>query len=247
MFLRAALRNRAVLIRMLLVSSLATCFCSSAGGQQPPATETLIWPEIDAHIELPSDLRVLAFTGQGQAVDYPYQQWYAAVGIGYQFKPFLRDHLLNIDPDKEHFLVFGVGYEYLQTIQSGKVKDENRGVIELTPGFLLPGTVLMRDRNRLELRWIDGTYSTTYRNEFSVEREFITHGIRFSPFASAEVFYDSSKHSWNEEWYTAGLLWPYKSFFMLETYYRRENCVTCNPAYWNVGGVTFNFYFDKSR
>jgi hypothetical protein len=32
---------------------------------------------------------------------------------------------------------------------------------------------------------------------------------------------------------------------MIDAYYRREHCVTCNPTNWNVGGVTLNFFFGK--
>jgi len=233
---------------ILLGLSLATIVCSSAAGQSQTApTETQVWPEVDAHVELPSHLRVLAFSGLEQGVGYPYQQWYAAAALGYQFKPILRPHSVNIDPDKENHFLFGGGYEFLRTIQSGKVKNEDRITIDVTPGFRLPDEFLVRDRNWIEFRWINGTYSTTYRNMLTVERDFLLHGFRFSPYGSAEVFYDGAKHSWNEEWYTGGVEWPYKRLLMLDTYYRRENCPTCNPAYWNVAGVTLNFYFGSTK
>lgn len=236
------------LSKIILGTAVILAFCSGAAGQSPPSdTESEVWPEGDLHLQLPSHLRVLALSGLEQAVGFPFQQWYAAAAVGYQFKPILREHLLNIDPDKEHYLVVGGGYEFLRTVQSGVVKHENRVTIDVTPGFLLPGKILVRDRNWVELRWIDGTYSTTYRNMVSVERGLLVHGFRFSPFGSAEVFYDSPKHSWNEEWYTAGIQWPYKSLLMVETYYRRENCSTCNPTDWNVAGVSVHFYFSKTK
>jgi hypothetical protein len=105
----------------------------------------------------------------------------------------------------------------------------------------------VRDRNWIELRWIDGVYSTTYRNMLTVERDFLVRGFRFTPYGSAEVFYDGPKHSWDQEWYTGGIDWPYKSLFMIDTYYRREHCDTCNPTNWNVGGVTLSFYFGNSK
>jgi len=223
--------------------------CASRGEAQSvtPSTENQAWPEADAHVQLPSNWRVLSFVGLEQAAGYPFQQWYAAGALGYQFKPILREHIFNIDPDKEHYLVFGGGYEYLRTSQSGVVKHENRITIDVTPGFLLPAKILVRDRSWVELRWIDGTYSTTYRNMVAIERGLFVHGLRFSPFGSAEVFYDSPKHSWNEEWYTAGIQWPYKSLFMVETYYKREHCDTCSPTNWNVGGVTLHFYLRSSK
>ncbi len=234
------------LFRMFLGLSLVTILVSGAGAQSQ--TETEVWPEADAHLQLKSNLRVLSLAGLEEAVGYPFQQWYVATGLGYQFKPILRDHLLNIDPDKEHYLVLGGGYEFLRTTtRSGHISDENRITLDGTPGFRLPAGFLVRDRNWLELRWIDGKYSTTYRNEATVERDCLVHGFRFTPYGSAEAFYDSPKHSWDQEWYTGGIQWPYKRVFMLNTYYRRENCPTCKPAYWNAGGVSLNFFFAHTK
>jgi hypothetical protein len=223
-------------------------FCSCAAGQSGTATaETQVWPEIDGHLQLPSQFRVLTFAGLEKAVDFPYQQWYTAAALGYQFKPILKPHVRNIDPDKEYYFVFGGGYEFLRTTQSGGVSNENRVTIDATPGIRLPAEFLARDRSWVEFRWVNGKYSTTYRNMLTIERQFLVHGVRFSLYGSAEAFYDGAKRSWNQEWYTAGVQWPYKQLFMLDTYYRRENCDTCRPTNWNVGGVTLNFYLGKSR
>jgi len=210
-------------------------------------TENEAWPEADAHMQLPSKWRVLSFVGLEQAAGYPFQQWYVAAGVGRQFKPILREHLLNIDPDKEHFLVFGGGYEYLRTTQSGIVKHENRITIDVTPSLRPASRLLLRDRSWVELRWINGRYSTTYRNAPSLEVDLRVHRVRFTPFGMAEFFYDSPKHSWDQEWYTGGVQLPYKRVFMLETYYRREHCLTCTPQNWNVGGATLNFYFGNPK
>src|SRR5579863_2550267 len=160
------------LLRIFGTLSVATIFCSAAAGQSQ-TTETEVLPEIDAHVELPSHLRVLAFVGTEQGVGFPLQQGYAAAGLGYQFKPILRSHLQNIDPDKEHYLVFGGGYEFFRTVQSGKLKHEERLVIDVTPGFRTAAGFLIRDRNWIELRWIDGVSSTTYRNRLTIERDFL--------------------------------------------------------------------------
>src|SRR5271163_385589 len=222
--------------------------CPRSGGQsQPQTAETEVRPEVDAHVQFASTLRVLAFTGLEQGVGYPFQQWYAAAALGYQVLPILTPHLVNIDPDKEHYFLFGGGYEFLRTVQSGKIKHEDRITLDVTPGFRLRGGFLVRDRNWVELRWINGVYSTTYRNRVAVERDFLVRNFRFTPYGSAEFFYDGSSHSWNQEWYTAGIQWPYKRVWMLNTYYRRENCSTCTPAHWNVAGASLNFYFRNSK
>ena len=226
---------------------LTTILCSALGRGQTSSTETEVWPEVDAHVQLPSHLRILAFSGLEQGIGYPFQQWYAAAALGYQFKPILMEHLLNIDPDKEHYLVFGGGYEFLRTAQSGEVHHENRITIDATPGFRPSVRFLVRDRNWVELRWIDGKYSTTYRNQLSVERDFLVSEFRFTPYGSAEVFYDGPKHSWDQEWYTAGIQFPFKRLLMLDTYYRREHCSTCTPINWNAVGMTLNLYFQNAK
>jgi len=218
--------------------------CSYAAGQSTgAATENEAWPEADFHVEFPSHLRLLTFAGVEQAVGYPFQQWYAAAALEYQFKPILRPHWINIDPDKEHYLLFGGGYEFLRTTHSGQVSHEDRITMDATPGFRPLSRLLLRDRNWVEFRWIDGGYSTTYRNMVSAEGDARVHGVRFSPYGTAEIFYDGQKHSWDQEWYTAGVLWPYKRIFMLDTYYRRERCPTCTPQNWNAGGLTLHFFF----
>jgi Protein of unknown function (DUF2490) len=245
---RRSARTKPAWFGMFIGLSLALVLCTNTAGQaQTSSTETEIWPEGDVHVQLPSHLRVLAFGGLEQGIGFPFQQWYSAGALGYQFKPILRQHLVNIDPDKEHYLVFGGGYEFLRTVQSGVVQHENRITMDATPGFRLSAGWLVRDRSWLELRWIDGKYSTTYRNMLTVERDFLVHDFRFTPYGSAEVFYEGPKHSWDQEWYTAGVQWPSKRLLMLDTYYRREHCDTCTPINWNVAGMTVNFYFASAK
>jgi hypothetical protein len=245
-FPRPQMFQSSTVIRISLLTLMIVC--STCKGQlQSQSTETEVWPEVDGHIQFASNLRVLAFTGLEQGVEYPFQQWYAAAALGYQVLPILTPHMKNIDPDKEHYFLFGGGYEFLRTDQSGKIKHEDRITLDATSSFRLHRALLVRDRNWVELRWIDGAYSTTYRNRVTVERDFLIDKFSFTPYGSVEVFYDGSSHSWNQEWYTAGIQLPYKRLWMLNTYYRRENCDNCNPGSWNAAGVSVNFYFRSSK
>jgi len=190
---------------------------------------------------------MLALTGLEQGAGYPFLEWYAGAGIGYQFRSILKSHIENIDPDKEHHLILAGGYEHYHTTKTGKVTREEHAVIEIDPGARPISWLLLRDRNRIEFRWIDGAYSTRYRNEPSIEADATIHGYHFMPFGAAEAFYSGASRSWDEERYTAGAQWPYKDVLMLETYYRREHCPTCKPANWNVGGTTVHFYFRRAK
>ena len=229
---------------VILASCISMLHCVAVG--QTTSTETKWIEEADAHIQLAPQWGVLAFVGGEQGQNYPYQQWYAAVGLGYRFKQFSRPHRQNIDPAKNVYLVLGFGYEHLDTDSSAKI--ENRITLEATPGYNFPGDLLVRDRNYFEFRWINGKYSTTYRNRLTLEREFTFGTFHFSPYASVEAFYDGDGHSaegsynsrghaWNQWWYTAGVQLPYKRWVMLQAYYRRENCSTCTPGSWNAGAL----------
>ena len=157
--------------------------------------------------------------------------------IIYRLKRMLVPHLTDIDEDNEHYLVGGAGYEYLQTINKGKVSRENRIVIQATPAFRPGAGLLLSDRNRVEFRRVNGDESVRYRNKLTVIRAFQAHHFRFTPYASGELFYASNHHSWNENQYAFGVQLPYKQRLMVDTYYLRQNCTTCGQNPLNVWGV----------
>ena len=137
--------------------------------------------------------------------------------------------------------MFGAGYQYSETIQSGPPSHEDRMIVQLTPQYRPGAGFFLADRNRVEFRWVNGKYSTRYRNQLTVERSFQGPGVRFTPYAWGELFYDGQTHSWNENRYAFGVQLPFKRRFMLDNYYQRQNCTTCSPRHLNVWGLTLNF------
>jgi hypothetical protein len=230
--------------RRFAASLFALVGAGAAASGQTSDTSGEFWPEVDLHAQLHSKVRLLTFGGLKKGEEFPYQQWNVGTGIGYQWWRFARDHEPNLDPDKENYLVTGVGYEYLRTIQSGKDSSEDRIALEAIPRFRPGAGILLEDRNRFEFRWVDGAYSTRYRNRFNVERELCLEGFRFTPYVSAEFFYEVQKSEWQKEQYAGGFRLPYRRILMVEVYYLRQNCTSCSPAHLNVAGLTVNLYFD---
>jgi hypothetical protein len=239
--------------RLLGLASIAAlsvflfCCASASAQSTPSSTDGEFWPATDTHVQLHENYRLLGLVGLRKGEEFGYQQLDTGLGLAYQWKPIAKDHQKNIDPDKEHTFLFGSGYEFLKTFQTGKEKLENRWVLEATVSFRPLSHLLVRDQNRGEFRWVNGVFSTRYRNNLSAEYDITVKRIRFVPFASAEVFYSGAKDSWDEEQYTAGLQWPYKRLLMLETYYLRQQCSTCNPAHLNVAGLTLNLYLGNQK
>jgi hypothetical protein len=224
---------------------LSTLLCTTASAQESTSTE--FWPSLEARVQLLPNLRAGVLGGLEQGEGVSYQQWYAGFGFGYQVKSILRAHLTNIDADKEHFLVFAAGYEHLRTTQPGKTKNEDRIAAEATGHYRPFGSLLLEERNRVEFRWVKQRYSTRYRNQVTVERDFLVHHFQITPYASAEVFYDGDKHSWDEEYYAAGLRVPYKRHLLVDAYYLRQECTSCSPGDANVAGLTLQVFFKNKK
>src|SRR4029434_5133532 len=115
---------------------------------------------------------------------------------------------------------------------------ENRLAVEATPRYRLSERLLLTDRNRVEVRWVNGDYSTRYPNQIEAEYDAEVCGFRFTPYASAEFFYDITTSTWKQEWYSAGVEVPYRRLMMVDLYYLRQNCPGCTPDHLNVLGLT---------
>lgn len=212
---------------------------------QSSSTADEFWPALSVRYQWPSALSLTAFSEVKNADDIPYRQLGVGARFDYQAKRMTRPHLVNIDPSKEHTYLAGIGYEYFHTIQSDVQSYEDRLSLQLTFRQRPASRVLLEDRNLMEFRWVNGTYSTRYRNMFTVEADLLIHRLRLSPYVSAEVYYSWDKSSWNEQQYAVGIEWPYRDWGKLDTYYLRQNCTTCKPAHLNVAGLALSLYFGK--
>jgi len=157
-------------------------------------------------------------------------------------KPILNLRLRDIDEDIDHFFVVGGGYEYLHTIDQGRLTIENTIIAQATPHIVLSGLTLS-NRNRTEFRWLNGVSNFRYRDRLTVIRQSEVRTFRFAPYGYGELFYNSTLHSWNQREYAAGVQFPYKSRLMLDTYWLRESCTSCSHGSVNMIGVTLNLYF----
>lgn len=229
-----------------VVALLSMAVCSRAFGQDP-TTVGEFWPELSARYQGPSGLSQTVYAQLKNEEGYPTRQWDVGTDLSYQAKRIMRPHLTNIDPSKEHAYVIGIGYEYLDTQGSSSPKYENRLKAQATGRHRPSEAILIEDRNRFEFRWVNGTYSSRYRNRLLVEADLHHNAFRYSPYLSAEVFYDWATDSWNEQQYSIGIQWPHKHKWVLDTYYLRQNCTTCDTAHLNVAGVSLKLFFGTQR
>src|SRR5690242_8172974 len=138
------------LASFVLLAALPYLNPTMASGQAPPG-ET-VWearPKVVAAVDLLPRTRLETWIEFQEGLDFSFHRWRTGALISRRLKPILNLHLQDIDADKNHSLVVGGGYEYLHTMDQGKLTIENRIIAQATPQIVLAGLTL-GNRNRTE-------------------------------------------------------------------------------------------------
>jgi len=212
---------------------------TDAGAQQIEQ----FWPEIDTYLKVDHRFRFLFNASTTQE---------AGSDVGSQFganldiftKPLLklkRFTVFQLDEAKSRPLALRFGYAYLPT--PGK-QPENRVTLDATPRFPLKAAISVADRNRGELRVIDGKSSWRYRNRLTVERSFRIRSYHFTPYVRGEAYYDSNPAKWSRTTEDIGCIFPIRRRAELQSYYEHMNDTSKSPNRQTHGvGLTLSFYF----
>ena len=201
------------------------------------------WPEIDTYVKLNPTFRLMFDASTTQE---------AGNTIGGQFganfdmftKPLLklkRFTVFQLDESKSRPLTIRIGYNRLPT--PGK-PPENRVVLDATPRYPLKAGILVADRNRVDLRWINGDFSWRYRNRLMVERTFGIHSYHFTPYVRGEAYYVSTAGKWSRTAEDVGCLFPIRRRAEIEAYYEHMNDTSKSPNQQTHGiGLVLSLYF----
>ncbi|HEY6186322.1 MAG TPA: DUF2490 domain-containing protein [Pyrinomonadaceae bacterium] len=216
-----------------------------ASGQEPNGTA--VWATFNNTVELRPQMQIQLSVDKREGEDFSYSHWNMRALISYRMKRLLSLKRSDIDEENHYNLVVGAGYQYLHTDENGKTENESRIIVEATPRYHPGADFLITDRNRIEFRWVEGVYGVRYRNKLVIDKPLKIQTIGFTVYASGEMFYDRSYHSWNQNRYAFGVQLPSKRRIMLDIYYLRKNCTTCNPNHTDVLGLTLNLYFRRGK
>ena len=165
-------------------------------------------------------------------------------GISFRVKPLFKTFIDALDTDKQHVFVARLGYEFRRAGENEQSSHTHELMADGTFRWGFPKKILVSDRNRFGLRWIDGDPSFRYRNRLQVERPFTILKRKVTPYASAEAFWDSRYHSWNRFDYTGGteIPLPYFRRATVDLYYTRERCITCPDPHTDILGVNLHIF-----
>lgn len=230
---------------MFLILPLITAVMADA---QTSGNKEELWPTLKATIEVRPKTRIQLHVGKQNGEDLARTQWNFGVMGSYRMKRLVQSGLGDIDDEKNHMMTLGAGFEYLHTNDDGSIKTEKRIVVQSTPTYLIPGAGLhFQDRSRIEFRWVNGAYSTRYRNKLTIQRSLKLDRFHFTPYSTGELFYDGKSKSWNQNQYAFGVIFPYKKVLSLDTYFLHQNCTTCKEPHVNAAGVTLNIFLNLVR
>src|SRR5450631_1303529 len=116
--------------------------------------------------------------------------------------------------------MFRAGYRYMPSTDG---PTEHRGLLEATGRYPLVGVVLLSDRNRLDLRSIDGEIARRYRNRITAERTVSIGSYHSVPYLRVEAYYDNDFHKWSRTAESAGWILPFRRHYEIEPYYEHQN------------------------
>jgi hypothetical protein len=211
---------------------------------QEDSTRWEWWPEVDAYVNLNEQFRLylLATAARNRAEDFGEGMLGAHVDLF--LKPIGRPWLLRTpDVVKRHYLTFRAGYRFAWDLSDSSQYQEHRGVLEATLRYLPVARLVLIDRNRLDLRDVNGERSWRYRNRSRLERDIPLGSRVATPYLMAEFFYDSRYDEWNRQRYFVGIEWPIGTMSVLDSYYCRQDDSRSSVAHVNAVGLALNLYF----
>jgi hypothetical protein len=214
---------------------------------QEPTTRKEFWPEVDVYITVKPKVR-LYLTG---TVSKSVEDGELRNAQGYESQ--IGVHVDYI-PNKH--VILRTGYRFGTSVGSNSDPfKEHRLLTEQTLRQLLPGDLLLSDRNREDFRFVNGDFSFRYRNRVTLEREVhLLKGRTITPYVSGEIFYDSRFNTWNRNRLAVGvqqslLRGPLRKMLLperqviLDLYYMRQNDSRSDIQHVNAIGAALAFYF----
>ena len=220
-------------------------FPAGIGAQNPP-TAFEFDPELNVNVDLNKVVRFEFNTGRERSDEFASSKWKVSAGASFRIKPFRKTFLDLVDSVKQNRYVFGAAYEYSRTPDAGN-RIEHRGIFEGTVRYKIPAGMLLTDRNRFELRWVDNGFHVRYRNRLILERRMKLMKLKVSPFVAAEAIWDQRYKHWNVFKYIGGVQVRLIRYTTVDFRYERQHCVVCSTPDTNILGLTLNIFLRRKR
>jgi hypothetical protein len=206
---------------------LLSCAAVPALAESAP-TRQEVWSELQIQYGLTKNTDVLGLANKTR--DYSERRT-PEVQVG-----FLVTHRFD-----ERFSL-GLGYRYGFAPGSDPF-EEHRLLAEQTVRFALPWGVRLSLRTREDLRWLNEGFSIRIRERAKIEREFVIGGYAFTPYASAELYYDTRFDAVSRGRFILGAVFPVTPYLSLDIYGARQSDWKPRTKHVNALGLSVVFSF----
>jgi hypothetical protein len=219
-------------------------YCTAVAIAQNSDVSNEFWPEFDFYIKLNEKSRIFAmYTATKQENLNAYSDGQAGVHLDFYALQSRRTRVIDfVDPSRSKHIMFRAGYLLTRPKNNSGTSTEHMATAEATGRANLPGGLLLSDRNRIDLRWVDGDPKQRYRNRLKLERTFDIGRFQLTPYAHGEVYYELRDRKWTRVRYSVGAEWSVTKRIILEGYYLRQNTWASVPQFVNAYAVAFQFY-----
>lgn len=227
-----------------LLLGATSLLCSARAAAEDDVTRDEFWPEVDVYLKLNDRSRLFLLGSVASNREADLAEGMLGAHVDFYLKPLIRPWQRDTpDAAMRRFLTFRLGYRYARDLEDREQYEEHRAVVEATGRLPTLGRFVAINRNRLDVRAVNGEWSWRYRNRTRVETDFPLGSRSATPYAMVELYYDSRYDAWNRRRYFAGLEWPLGRNAILDTYYCRQNDSRASVAHVNGYGVALNMFF----
>lgn len=186
------------------------------------------WPEVQAHIAIDKATKVIASLAPSRSRET--REAYQVDGtllVEHIFTPWFRGR---------------VGYRHAEATDGGRFR-EDRLMAEQTFRLELPVGFLIDFRTREDFRFLDTGYSTRLRERAQLQRDTTIADYTFTPYASAEIYWDSRYDRFARYRLIGGVTFPIGKSVAFEPYYARQVDFYPSDNIVNAWGLVVYVYF----
>ncbi len=210
--------------------------------------EKEFWPEVNLFWKFHPNARLELMTQDARDRDTDYRDVEVAAYLDFyvrRFQPLLFRRFTEEDDSRMQRMVLRIGYLESWSIGHTPNTVEDRPLVQATVRWAFAQKLLLSSRNRLEFRFINGTYSWRFREQLKLERDFKIRRLAVTVYLSSEAFYDSRYDTVNRWRYTGGSVWQVQKWLGVEPYFTRQVTTTSTARDENAIGLTLQFYVPK--
>lgn len=203
------------------------------------------WPEAKIYIKTSQTSRIYLQAAGTQTSSDGYTDGQLGAHMDFYFAPLVKGRVQrHPDAARNKMMMIRAGYYFAKTAPSNKEPwTEQTALVESTQRFFLPRLILMENRLRADMRFVDGEFLPRFRDRLRIERTFKLKRTAITPYGEVETFYDWRYNSFHRQRYDVGAEWVLTQQFVLEGYYLRQQDSQSSPKGMNVAGVVLQFYF----